>query len=514
MLEEESSLILISNEELSELKISDSFLPPQQKILYDIIINFNSQKEETEFLSFYKRNSNYFNENDDTLLGKIRVNKSRLNHSLKDYDLFIDKSFKLYKINTMSLVFLKNEASKIIKKHIKSIKIYDAYSGVEKDNFLSEEIKNIFKSMIKHDDKNNSKSIEIISILNNTHTKEFYKEILDYQNTLNKNTINIKYIRNTFVQSSSLFYVLVNDVDNNNYIIYWEKITKWSVLTKVSPETAFSEKFYNLLNERFDYYFLDINGELHETNEVIDVSLDTFKNDFLYETAQLIKELKESLFLEDGCKTRFHALIKRLKDIQISFPNEEDSIRIIFHFIKLAEISFKLKESNISNIENLIIQIINSQVHLKIYRKLHNEIKAKNDSYLISKISIEKIGLQGLRHLLNTKNISLNINEKLFIIDLFPNYRWTTYEQICDSLNLIIERIVDTKIILRLFINDIDLILSEEKIMKIILRLIFDVLYNIKYDEKINQLDKDKLLKIDFLIYDSEIKNKINKLER
>ncbi len=506
---EESSLILISNEELSELKISDSFLPPQQKILYDIIINFNSQKEETEFLSFYKRNSNYFNENDDTLLGKIRVNKSRLNHSLKAYDLFIDKSFKISKINTMSLEFINGQLPKLIKNQNNTIKLYDAYTGEDKKSFLSEQFKITLKKMIDFD-----KSIEIISILNDEYTKEFYKELLKYQDSKNTNVLKIKYIRNTFVQSSSLFYVLVNDVDNNNYIIYWEKITKWSVLTKVSPETAFSEKFYNLLNERFDYYFLDINGELHETNEVIDVSLDTFKNDFLYETAQLIKELKESLFLEDNYKKIFHNLIKKLKDIQISFPNEEDSIRILFHFIKLAEIPFKLKESNISNIENLIIQIINSQVHLKIYRKLHNEIKAKNDSYLISKISIEKIGLQGLRHLLNTKNISTNIDEKLFIIDLFPNYRWTTYEQICDSLNLIIERIIDTENILRLFINDIDLILSEEKIMKIILRLIFNVLYNIPYDEKINTFDKDKLIKIDFLIYDSEIKNKINKLER
>lgn len=502
--------MLITEDELSESKISGR-LPTQQRALFEIIVNFNFQKEETEFLSFYKRNSNYSNENDDTLLGKIRVNKSRLNHSLKAYDLFIDKSFQLYKINTMSLVFLKNEASKIIKKHIKNIKIYDAYTGIEKDNFLSEEIKNIFKSMINYDNEESSKSIEIISILNSTHTKEFYKEILEYQNTLNKNTINIKYIRNTFVQSSSLFYVLVTDVDNNNYIIYWEKITKWSVLTKVSPETAFSEKFYNLLNERFDYYFLDINGELHQTNEVIDIAIDTFKQDFLYETSKLIKELKESLFLEDGYKTRFHNLIKRLKDIQISFPNEEDSIKILFHFIKLGEISFSLKESNI---ENLIIQIINSQVHLKIYRKLHNEIKAKNDSFLIPKNSIEKNTLQGLRHLLNTKNISPNTDEKLFIIDLFSNYRWNTCEQICDSLNLIIERIIDTNTILKLFIIDMNIILAEEKIMKTILRLIFDVLYNIKYDEKINQLDKDKLLKIDFLIYDSEIKNKINKLER
>lgn len=507
---DESNLIPLKEEQLSELNISDS-LPTQQRLLYEVIISFSLQKEKKDFLFFYREKINDFEENDDVLLNKIRVNKSRLNTSLKEFDLYIDKSFKIYKINTMSLEFLKNEASKIMKNHIKHIKIYDAYTGIEKDNFLSEEVKNILKSMIKNDNELNNKNVEIISILNNSHTKDFYKELLEYQNNLNKNTIKIKYIRNTFVQSSSLFYVLITDIENNNFIIYWEKITKWSVVSKVEKETTFSQKFFKLLEERFDYYFLDINGELHLENEVIDISVNSFKNNFLEETTKLIKELEKSIFIKNDYEMIFHNLVKNIKELKISFPEEEDTIKILLHFVKLAEISHKLENTTkTTNIADLMTQIINSQIHLKIYRKLHNEIK--NDSCLISKININRISINELRYLLNTKKISSIDTKEFFIIDLFPNYRWNTHEQICDSLNLIIERSIDTKLLIKLFIKNENIFSTNKRIEKIILRIIFDVLYNIPYEEKINKFDKDFITKISFSIYNSELKDKINKL--
>jgi len=515
---DESNLIELSSTEIKEEEkkfILLSSSKNKQTKLLENIFEFNLQNTYNDFLEFFceKNKKNCKDEKDKVnLINLLKVRKSRLNSDIKTFNLYVNKHYILYKINVATFLYFEKELRKILKgKLIASLRIFDSFQGENKPLFLNKNSKNFLFNMLAHENRN----IQIISILNNEETKNYFKDLLEYHTKhKNKSSLSVKYLRKAFSQSSSMFYALITDTEKNDYIFYYESITNWLVVTPVDKKYTFTIKFNELLESRFEFYFDD--KELHKNNEVLDVTLELFKGKFEDKTKLLIDNLEEFItndleeiirrkptgkvcknktivqYKSDLIKEKINIFIRDLKKIKIAFPNAYYSNMLLFQQIRQIEILSLLKISNnLPNTEIILKQLIESDLIKTIYNEF--ELEIMGDKYVITN-EIELLELTKLRIKLNN---TIYYDQKS-IIDIHYELFWNTREQIVESLNLIL---IDDKKISKLIFSFLDKDqYINKKHYKIILRAIFDTYYDIEFSNKLNltKTDKNALNKIYF----------------
>jgi len=501
-------LTKLEEKEINTLKLNKLFSSSsknQQTSLMQIILEYNSQKDNVfySFFDFYCKKIPMEctdTEKKDKLQKSIRVRKSRLNTYIKEYNLYVDKNYFIYSINITSLSFLKKEILDMFKnKHISSIRIFDSYQEENKNLIFDSLFKKILEKMLFND-----KEIQIISIFNNEETKEFYKDLLiKYAQNNNDAYLDIKFIRKPFVQSSSMLYALITDTNDNEYIFYYEKVTQWAVVTKVSKNETFSQKFHQLLDNRFRHYAHD--KELRDTNDIIPVTLDLLNEDFFKSTENLILDLEELLFSEETNKKviseKINEAIYNLKKIQIAFPNTFYVNSILYYHIKLVEISLLLKNTSLPNTRGVLKQLIESDLTKSIYINLKNEIL--DNQFILKDNELNNLDINDFRKKIYFEHYFDNFS----LTDIFHELQWNTMEQIINSLNKIL---IDNKLASKL-INKIAIDTDYEYNYQLIIRAIYENYFDIKFNRQLN-LEKNEVNSFDKIFFkDEKIKHIIQR---
>lgn len=369
-----SDLILLDLKEMKKIVGGDLLesLPPRQNKFMEQVIAYNKQKQTKSFYDFSYDKYNKKKQNKDALSNAIRVNKTRVNSYIKSFNLYVDKNFKINKIKISSFKFMTKELLKMLKnKHIKSISIFDAYNNDNKTKIFNEKSLSILKKVLKYEN-----SITIITIFNNSNTKQFYKSLMEYQEDLeNTSNLEILYIREPLVPQTSIVYALIEAKDiktktDNNYILYYETSTSFSAITPVDIHLPFTTKFYELLERRFNYFFK--NTRLRKNNNIIPITLELFVHNFSNLVNKLLNEIKwvkNSKFnSEKEIRLEINNLIGKLKKIKIAYPSSNYSNILLYQQIKMLEITLLLKiNKKLEYTRKTSKMILNSGIMKDIY---------------------------------------------------------------------------------------------------------------------------------------------------
>lgn len=478
------------------------------------VINFNKADLSISFYDFYSEShkKNIFQKDSKKILNKLRVQKSRLNTYLKKHSYSIDRYYRITYIGNMSLETLLTESKEQLSGlKIKKIKIFDSYQN-ENKNFIFSHEHQIFLEKIM---ENESACVEIISIINDETTKDFTNNLLSF-NFEHKNlyNLNIQYIQKPIVKSLSLIYILLIDDNNNKYIIYYEDITKWSVITKVSDNIVFTEKFYQLLETRFNYFLND--DELKKYHEVIPINLNIFKGHFS-EKVQLLTIGMERL-LSSKLKNiqakeiidKSNLLMIQLKKIKIAFPKMNYAYMVLYHYIKLIEIYslLKVNKESIPNTEITLKELNSMDIIKDLSVKLQTQLV--QDKFLIKKSNITKIKAKEIKKKIDT----VLINKKNVLSEQFNSLLLNDRDTIIDSLNKIL---LDRDLALDFLDSYIkgkvsEYLLNNINCIKYVIRQIFDF-YGIEMNADIINLSDTDFKEINILKFiNKKIDIHINKL--
>lgn len=447
---------LTEMQELEEISSSSVLSTTLSELLIEVI-KYN--QEENLTISFYEyycthiypSHCNSKNEK-DKLINNLRVKRTRLNKELNAYNFSLDTDFKIHKQYNISLNNTILEArNKLSGVHIKSIKLYDAYTSHDKFLIFNEEVKDLLKKILIY-----KGDIQIISCIDTEPTRDFLKDLLFFaEEKMLTNYLQVKYIHKPIIHASSMMYVLLTDTNNNKYIVYYEDITKWSVAELVSPNILFANKFFTLLNTRFDHYF--DNEELMQNNDIVPISLDIFSTDFNESIKKLINEMylliSSNENLEDSqIKNKINHLIGVQKKLKIAFPKMNNNSAILYHHIKLIEIVLLLESQNdiLQNTKNILKEMLTIGFIDKLIVKLKSLFE--EDRFLFTKNDFSKVDLKRLKRELQLENMGLEDQEKS-LAEIFEQFPWNSIDTIVDSLNTII---VDEKLSLRLINNCIN----------------------------------------------------------
>jgi len=502
---DEPDLRVLSGLEISKMELENIFsstnkILSKPELLFKDILDFQ-QKNEKDFFNFYidKRKLTIDYPTSKTeLLSKLSVRKSRLNSKLKPYNLYIDKQYKINKVNTESLKHIFKSIKNAVKNDIVSLRIFDSYIDSPdtneniKEKIFSIELLKFLTKILSY----NNHIVEIISIFNNENTKNFMKGLLENYSKLNTNSeLSLHYVRKPLIQSSSLIYALITDIIGDEYVLYYETATNWFVVIPVKKEVNFSDKFWHLLNSRFSYYIHD--EKLQYNNEVLPVTLDIFEINFFDATEELIENLNKLLHTDYKKLTskkakelialEINQSINELKRIKIAFPQTNKGNSILYHHIKLVELVLLLRLDNeLFNTREIVEQLFEVNLTKELCSELENEIV--KDKFILNMDDIKDINLKTLQKDLifgeyfNNKSLS----------DIFDIYQWNTYGQILSSLNKILLNCNDSYKVIstclskksdaqeNLFLN------IDSKYGKIIFRAILEHFFKINFKKKIH----------------------------
>jgi len=515
---------LLAPEDISELveKYSDYLKGTNRQVeLLKSVIEFSSV-EDIGFLEFFctKHSNDCSDKTNDTIHKTLNVRRSRLNKELQVLNLYVDKDYRLNKINTTSFEYMQKQLISLINnKYIKHVRIFDSLidtqNGSIKEQLFGKELENFLKRFLNFDDN----KLEVVSIFDNEYTRDYYKRILRYH--YRKNLQSILSINCKYKPFPSILYALITDENNNKYIFYYEKLTSWSVVEKVETSLDFSEKFWELLERRFEYYSND--SSLKKYNEIIPVELDLFELDFFESTEDLIEDINEllknnrlnSLLNEEDIKLEISKLIKKLINIKIAFPKTRQGHNILYYHIQIVEtlLLLKINPNKYKNTREVLTLIDELELTNNICENLSEEVK--KDKYILNAKSFENINLKELQG----KFILEGYFDGKSFSDIFIEYNWNTEKQIIKSLNDILLNKDSALQIISRCVNNFDedgysniFKRLDEKYSKIIFRAILDAFYKIPFDSKIllTQSEIDYLKELDYKY--ENLTNSINRI--
>lgn len=495
----EPSISLLDLKEIQGLQDNEkhTFLQRDNKQvqLYRDVMEYNLSNHDN-FYNFYC----YYHPDEcstykSNLPNNLNVRRSRLNRDLKSINLNVDKNYKLNKINTASMEYMQHTLISLIgHRYVKSVRIFDSFidnaNEPIKEKLLSNQLYNFLKKLLVHKDRN----LEIISVFENENTINFYKNILKFYGKSKKvSNLSMDYINKPL---ASIIYALITDDDDNNYIFYYEKVTEWSAVTEVTKDLHFSEKFWQLLEQRFEHYSSD--ETLKSCNEIIPVTLDLFKNDFFDSTENLIFNIKELLnsYINANetnkntqkIKDEINKLTNDLIKIKIAFPKSKKGYDLLYHHMKLAETLLLLKTdiNELTNTREIIEQIYESDLTTQICKGIENEVKT--DKFLIKENHLKSLNIKNLQ---KQFIIEQYFDDQSFS-DIYYTYNFNTDKQILLSLNTIISNKDETYKIINYLIKDSDhleeqdiLLKLDEKYIKVIFRAMLEALYNIRFNSNV-----------------------------
>lgn len=495
----------VSINNFKEVEINKIFSTSQKRLksFFELIIKYNKQSKSMFFYQFYcnENNLNYGSKEKKKIQNNLGVKKSRLNTHLQKYNYVINRDYEIKELENLSFESLLTEATKRVNLiTIKNIKIFDSYNRDEKKLLFNQNNLNNLIGLLKQ-----GGSVEIISTFNNKDMAKFNQDLLDYNKDIN-NDLTIKYLRKPLMESFPLLFILITDTNNNNHILYYEHITRWSVLAKVETNNLFPLRFYGLLESRFNHYFNS--QELENNCEVVTVNHKTFSKDFFTGIKTISAEMNELLnktsITEESIKKKISQLILRLTKLKISSPNMNHSNTIMFHYIKLLETMLIIINTNKLPNSKRVLDILSTfNVINKMNTKLSDE--ALKNELQIKDVSFNNIDIKQLRIDLCTFEITSDNT----IIDIFDDFSINTPKLIKNSLNEILlnNQSLSTFISKIVLINNI-LLEDEIHLMKLIFRIFIFKYYKIKLDTNIilvEQKDFTKLKSLSF--YDSEFKD-------
>ena len=495
----QNSLLVLDEKELVNI---ESFLGSIKSTFLTEIITYTKLAPNMDFITY---------SGDGKSLNTIQISKTRLNKKLRYYNYFVDKNYILKKINTLSPSYIFSEIEKLFKnmktESIKSIKVFDAYTQTNKKDKVFKSINLIFKNILNQNIEIKDTEIKILSNFNNekignfgqTETKDFLKRLLIRYEDLN---IDLRYMRESLIFDSSLFYILIIDNNDNEYIYYIETITEFVTIAKVDNTTLSTSNFFKMLDKRFEYYFDQdgLNGLL-EKSSILKISLDTLNQDkeidFQNKIIELINDI--TLFVKDSkqkssitIQKEINDLIKKLKVIKVLFPASVQVNNIMYNYIKISEIIAKLTTSNdFPQTRDTLKKIINKRLEDEVHTRLLDIINKNHFSFRdadFNDISFKKLRLQ----LFNKR-----LNETDSLIDIYNEYNFNTLEQTKKSLNSILENKKYDKLINLYLVhkNVLDEFNFSSLYKKVIFRGILKTFFKISLNAKLN-LNREQVINL------------------
>lgn len=417
------------------------------------------------------------------LLNNLRVKKKRLNDLLEE-NFEIDRNYHIYQIKENSLENMIKDATNILDcNKIIEIKIFDTYTNKNKILAFNDYYKNKLKNILKSNGK-----VEFISVFDTDKTKDFCKDLLSF-NKESDYDLEIKYIRKPIHQSYGLLYMLLTDNESNNYIVYFEETTRWSVTTLVTKKD-FTSEFYSLLETRFDHFFTD--KKLNGSNEIINVTLDLFQDKIEFEdnlkVIKLIQNMKSTLNQTNCSKkeiaSKTNMSILMLKELRIIYPKMNYTNMVLFYYIKLIEIVFIAQKNKTHKTTFIFNQLDSFGIIKNLNRKIKNIFINRND-FLINKDDLP-IDLKNLKNNIQTKIIIDNSS----LAEVFSNLKWNNKKQIISSLNdIILDRRMSLKLINYYLKERSESLENNTKLIQYLVRKIFTLL-KIEFRYKINEEEK------------------------
>jgi len=467
--------------------------------LFDEILKFNLHNNQLQ----KNFSENYSNDKD--ALNTLRVTKSRLNSYLEEKSLYsISRNYHIFIYGEVTLEQMSEEYFDFFKDKnikIKEMKIFDTYSVEDNDKKPFDYKNNLFNDRYKEEIKkvlSNNGKVSFISVFDSKENKNFIRDLLFFDN---KN-LNVKYIRKPSAQSLSLVYMLIEDYNGYKYIVYYDYISKWSLVTKVSKKIYFSEQFYEILLARFQNLFN--NQELEKNNEIIPITFDMFeknkkdedKDIFESHITNIVKDISNVMSINDTekLKVEVNLLILKLKKINVIYPQMYFSNLVIHYYIRLIEIIHLVEKNQKKRTTFVFNQLLSKGIIGKLNKKIQNLFISK-DKLLVTNEDFEKIDFNKLKIKLHTEFIT----QEKTISDIFSDLNWNTKEKIIQSFNQIL---LDKKLSFKL----IDLCLKykssdlEKKstLVKYVTRKLF-CFYDLPLSDNLNDMkDKEILRKLKF----------------
>lgn len=412
-----------------ESKIPFTIKQEKAKTFFLEVVDYNKSKD---------KYSDFFEYQGESEKSSSFVKRTRLNKILENYQYRVNSLFEIVQLKSQTFEYMVSDALKKISSiEIDSLKLFDSFdSNQKKYLYDNADVKGFISNLIRND-----KDVRCLSILNDNLSKDFYKFL--YKNTSNNQiNFNLKFLRQPIILNSPIIFILIKDINNKNYIFYFEEKTNWKLLTSEKDLIEFSPKFYSLLNSRFDYIFNDT--ELENLNYTLAINEDSFYDDFNVSVNKLINEMKEISELnnleEIEINFKINLLIKTLMQLKISFPKMNYNYRLLYHFIRLLETALLLKnDSSLEYTQNVLDLIINSELFEKVNNML---IESSSENTLLLKAhNITKKNLNDIRKRIFT----MPLNNKDLILDLFSNLFWNNKQTIIESFNAILSESEYTK---------------------------------------------------------------------
>lgn len=432
----------VQSEELNNLQEYINQIIPLKNIVliekFQYIIDYNryiiAKKSNIDLNVFIKKINKLDLEVSKTDISRIKkfVLQVNITHNLQDKFIlestgkfFVDKRLSLldihkYYINPINKgQMIKNSAIDFFS----SIKIFDFYKNQDdKKNFFGRrDIQKAIGAIT-----GNVKKIEILSIIDSSEIHE----MLSYLYSNHSDVIQIKHLHdseNSYIPS--LFFILItfklkNSHNYKNYIFYLEEEVNFGVASYVS-KTTFSNKFFKLLEERFDIQFNNpnnINFNIKNKENIFELSL---KN--IIKKANTILNSNSTEVLED-----INDLKKQIVSLKLHYPKMKYSYELlsnITEYISIAKkISIETKNGNsLNNTSYLIKEIIEKKLNININNLL--------DNALLEQIYLDKkINILNLRKSIFVNTVS-DTNKAL--CDIFDDLKWTDTKSILLSLKTI-----------------------------------------------------------------------------
>ncbi len=465
---------------------------------FNEIIDFNSKKRNISFSDFYKEN----NEEDNFSETNLRVKKTRLNKILQQYNYKITTDYNIVEIkNDFSLKDILADAIRQISNiKIKKIRIFDSFDSEQKKYLYSPEHKDAI--LIKQILKKDNPSIEIISIISDENTRDFYQDLLSLDGEYN---ICLKYLRFPVIMNSPIFFTLIEDINNKRYFLYYEENTNYFINQSITND----DKFYKSLNLRFNDLFNS--KKLEDKNYILSIKKNVFQKSFENSVNYLIKNIDKMLNLknldEQTIIKETSKLIKYLLKMKISFPNMDYSYSVLYHHIKLLQALLFFKNTyKLEHTEYVFEKLVHSKVLDKLIYAITTE--SSKEELLIKE--------KDMNNLINIrKNIfSQIVNKKKTLVDIFDSMLWNTAETIRESFNYILQDISLLENFLCSFLRNEkprkDLIKTKDIILfKYIIRIILSF-YDIPKPKTVHiefkKEEKELLYKLTFYNKDMEKK--------
>ena len=502
----------LNHQNLKKLDLDNIF--PDSKTsgirkLFEQIIKFNllQNKFNTTFSKFYSDN--------EDALNTLRVTKSRLNSYLEKKSIYrIDREYNIYANGDVTLEHMASEYFDFFKNNninIQEMKIFDTYSIKDNKEKTYDNKINLFNEAYKENIKQilaNNGKVSFISVFDTKKTKNFIRDLLFFD----ENNLTVKYIRKPSAQSLSLVYMLIVDTDKNKYIAYYDYISKWSLVTKVSKKISFSEQFYNILLARFQNLF--DNKVLEKNNEIISITRNLFdknkkdedKDIFEAHITNIVKDISNTMSINNTkvLETEVNSLILKLKKINVIYPKMNFSNLVLHYYIRLIEIIHLVEKNKKEKTTFVFNQLLSHGVVGKLNKKIKNLFISK-DKLLVKEQDFENIDFNEFKIKLHTIPITKNQT----LSDIFFELNWNTQEKIIESFNKIL---LDKKLSFRLIGSCLKYKSSElEKDFELIKYVTRKLLcfYGLPFIEELKEVkDKNILRKLEF--FNLELENIFN----